>query len=294
MILPIPQQAEHIGFIIFKLIQLSQIVKDADNDEDVIIDFCNTKFLHCTFLAGLFGLIRGWRKEGRNVIIDASRGNLCSYLQAIYFDKGFASSIAGFHDKIKLYHAKTYLPMILFDVQGKEREACASAVFQVIKEQTGLKNEYINAVDYLISELTNNIAEHSEDTNGLVTFQYYPTKGFIDICIADNGIGLYKSYEKSAIFHPANEEEAIKYAVRGRSTKDRAESRGFGISTSIDMITTGLNGTFILWSGENYYIKNRKIEKIVFEENASFIGCYVTLRLHLNVENFKFYDYVNS
>ena len=43
---------------------------------------------------------------------------------------------------------------------------------------------------------------------------------FLDITIADNGIGVYKSYNKTDKFIPESEVNAIEMAVNGCSTKD--------------------------------------------------------------------------
>lgn len=59
-----------------------------------------------------------------------------------------------------------------------------------------------------------------ESERGYIFSQAYPTKKYLDICIADNGI----------------------------STKNlpEAENRGFGIKTSKKMLIDGLSGIFVL------------------------------------------------
>ncbi len=69
MLLPIPTYTPNdFGLTIYKPIQLSDIV-NLTNDKGIVIDFKHTKFLHCMYLAGLFGLIRNWKMFGRNVEI---------------------------------------------------------------------------------------------------------------------------------------------------------------------------------------------------------------------------------
>src|SRR5690606_36155317 len=110
-----------------------------------------------------------------------------------------------------------------------------------------------------------------------------PTKGFIDIAIADTGIGIFQSYDKTSKFNPANEAEAIEMAVNGHSTKDRAESRGFGLSTSREMITREFGGTFLLWSGETMFVdKQGATPNIIHVDDGAFYkGCFICLRLLL-------------
>jgi len=52
--------------------------------------------------------------------------------------------------------------------------------------------------------------------------------------------------------------EAINSAANGVSTKNRpeAEGRGFGISTSFDMLVNGLKGKYAVMSGNAFMSKN--------------------------------------
>lgn len=43
----------------------------------------------------------------------------------------------------------------------------------------------------LLSEISDNIVDHSRAEYGWISFQYYP-----QMCIADAGIGLLQSYKK--------------------------------------------------------------------------------------------------
>jgi hypothetical protein len=100
---------------------------------------------------------------------------------------------------------------------------------------------------------------------------------------------------KSGKHNPQNENEALQLAIAGRSTKDLPDSRGFGISTTRDMVTEGLNGKFILWSGNPSYFQSKETGKRIFEfEESYFQGCLVALRLPLNLPlTFDFYSFVS-
>lgn len=96
-----------------------------------------------------------------------------------------------------------------------------------------------------------NITEHSESDRGYIFAQAYPTKGFLDVCIADRGVSLLGSYEKLPDNEILSDMEAIKAANRGLSSKNLpdAENRGFGIRTSKQMLIHGLGGQYLMISG---------------------------------------------
>jgi len=176
------------------------------------------------------------------------------------------------------------------------REIAINTLTDVIYNQVQPNLNFRTAIGYFLSELTNNIADHSECSHGMIFAQTYPTKGYIDIIISDNGIGVLKSYLKSDIFNPANEPEAIEMAVNGNSTKDDSISRGFGLRTSRSMIVKGLKGRFFLWSGGSMFVDTPENQSIVeVDDNAYYKGCFIVLRLPIaNNNNFKFYEYIEA
>lgn len=95
-------------------------------------------------------------------------------------------------------------------------------------------------------------------------------------------------------YHPKNDEEALNYAVFGKSTKDIPESRGFGISTSIKMLVKGLKGKIFILSGKAFLYQNfQKQEIIKLSEKHYYKGCYIAIRLPMCFDSqFNFYDYI--
>jgi len=292
LILPIPAQTpDQMGLTIYKLMQLSSIV-NATNETHIILDFVNTRFLHNSFILCLFTLINDWRLKGKIVEIGKFHSKAEGYFGAINFPNGYL--LDGQRD-LGYYHSKRFTPLVVFPIAGNRREECIGTVLDVVKSQVNAKDHnYINTLDYFLTELTNNVADHSEVDNGTVFVQTYPNKGFMDIAIGDNGIGIYASYGKTHKFNPTNEADAIRMAVNGNSTKDLAESRGFGISRSRILLIKGLKGTFFLWSGENTFVHNENRQDILkVQPGAGFTGCFLILRLPLKVnEGYNFYELI--
>ena len=83
---------------------------------------------------------------------------------------------------------------------------------------------------------------------------------YLTICIADNGIGIHGAYMRSGKsqlirFIGNDHAESLRYATKGFSSKNLPdnESRGYGISTNLDMVVNGLGGDFFLLSGLAFY-----------------------------------------
>ena len=149
----------------------------------------------------------------------------------------------------------------------------------------GLDSGYKSGISYLISEIIDNIVDHSGEERGWMTAQYYQHDHSLDICILDTGKTLQGAYSANN-FQVNNDKEALEMAINGVSAKNHKE-RGYGISTSKRMIEEGLNGIFLLFSGEALIVNNRYIKSPL-----RWKGTILGLRLKSNIRNFSYIDYV--
>ena len=143
--------------------------------------------------------------------------------------------------------------------------------------------------------IRDNITEHSESDRGYICAQAYPTKGYIDICIADRGVTLYGSYKKLSDIEISDDIEAIKAANRGISSKNlpNAENRGYGIYTSKKMLIDGLNGQYMMMSGSAGYMKSRIMDGFfILPGGLRWNGTIIAYRIPYNVPQFYYINYV--
>lgn len=148
----------------------------------------------------------------------------------------------------------------------------------------------------MLSELSTNIQEHSTAASGVVFAQHYngPNGRYIDLCICDHGKGIFASYDSNPRFQPADEAEALIFALEGKSSKNRAEARGFGISTSRSMLVKGLEGSWCVWTGNHAFIETPATAGIV-EWDVSYPGTYIALRIPTVIPGgFSLYDYLDK
>lgn len=176
------------------------------------------------------------------------------YLQTIQFPEG-VTSVSEFQ-KIK-----NYIPIGV--LQAKDRvererlETCfAEMIYKILKPTVAVEN----AIYLPLTELITNIFDHSKKEEGYVFGQYYPTKGFLDLCIIDRGRGLATSYKEEKNLN-LTDKQAIIQALKGVSVKPE-KMRGFGIRISKRIICEGLKGSFILLSGKAALYSSKKEEKI--------------------------------
>lgn len=193
------------------------------------------------------------------------------------------------------YEGKNYIPISRFPVSvgwDKERNEILSVIESIIARQTGLGMNIITGVKYMMSEIVDNMADHSYASNGFVFAQAYPHLGHIDICLADAGITILGSYKHREDIEIETCSEALRAANSGVSSKNRpsAENRGYGISTTRRMIVYGLGGQYLMASGNAVFMCKRDGEHLVeIPEGVSFGGTIVAFRIPLAVN--KDFDY---
>lgn len=273
-----------------------EIINEVENstDNEIIIDFGGTGFVSPLFVLPLMVYVNGSSK-------DISYRNITGYLNTIKFGNEYKPEQmrkSEFLAHMEGYSNKTYIPVVSFLASKNnddQKSAIISTLEEIIIRQLHLDRNIVTGLKYLIGETVDNVTEHSESERGYIFAQAYPNKGYLDICIADNGITLLGSYMKMPDNEIASDLEAMQAANRGISTKNLpdAENRGYGIITSKNMLIDGLGGNFIMISGEAIHIKNREIDKfVILPQNIHWKGTIIALRIPYNNKSFNYIKYL--
>lgn len=288
---------EPLNYIIKQLIIINQ-----ENPTKLVFDFSGSKFISPFIIGSIIAVTNHLRRKGKTVSFKVDgNSNVTNYFEAICFPNGYnfeGLSSAEMNTKLEEYGLKTFIPLVLFPTGANQaestlRENVLSAINSILKKQLKLGGSILEAVYYLTDELTNNISDHSSSEKGILFAQFYPTKNYMDICIIDYGKGIRQTYLDSGKANPSTDEEAIEFAIKGKSTKDQSISRGFGISTSRNMITDGLKGKFFIYSGNALFYQNSEKQEIIsLPQEANYQGCMIALRVPiLPNSQFNFYKY---
>jgi hypothetical protein len=165
---------------------------------------------------------------------------------------------------------------------------------EIMRHQLNITGQLLMAISYLIGESMDNIVDHAGVDNGWIMVQNYPQKCFLDICILDTGIGIRGSYVNNSFHEVINDEIALRQAIRGQSTKQIAETRGYGINSSRRMLVEGISGKYFLFSGEAFYIYTSELEQITpLKRLKGWNGTMLALRVPRDIPgDFNYISYV--
>ena len=175
---------EPLNYLIKQLINVSQ-----ENPTELIFDFSGSKFISPFIIGSFIALTNYLRGNGKtvNFKVDAN-SSISSYFEAIHFPNGYnfdGMSSLEMNAKLEEYTSKTFIPLVLFPTGANSaesilRENVLSAINSILRKQLKLTGSILEAVYYLIDELTNNISDHSLSEKGILFAQFYPTKNYMD------------------------------------------------------------------------------------------------------------------
>jgi len=94
-----------------------------------------------------------------------------------------------------------------------------------------------------------------------------------------------------------SDQVALQAAVSGVSTKNLpgAENRGYGISTSADMIVRGLDSTIIMLSGRGFLLRDGKRNDFTELPEPIFMpGTLVCFSMPIEKDGFSLYNHIGG
>ena len=173
--------------------------------------------------------------------------------------------------------------------------AITSAVEDFLVQETGLSSNIATALRYVSDEIIDNITEHADTPLGYINASWDGEA--VTVCIADGGKTIFGSYLDKQFDGIASDQAALHAAVTGVSTKNRpgAENRGFGISTSADMVIRGLDSAMVILSGRGLLIRNKERNDFTeLPEPIYMPGTLMAFTLPVRKDGFIIYDYIGG
>lgn len=298
--IPAADSDSRIGDVLMSL--FSVIEETETNGQRVTWDYHDIKNFHPFFISALAVYRDSLKDEIKEINVDNRLNNI---FQAIrFFHPLEFSGNCSPCEILKPYKDSLQSPICKFSRKYQRIDEMQTELFSIIAAQIKPRVEGwspYTPVSYLISELTCNIQEHSNGSSGFMIMQCPDGEDSLSICIADNGITVHGSYMKSGRREfiriiGQDHAEALKYSTKGISTKNRPdnESRGYGISTNLDMVVNGLGGAFFLLSGKAFFRSDEQGEQFVnLPDGMNWDGTIILVRIPLKQKkDFNVYNYI--
>jgi len=235
---------------------ISQLSQPVDSGE-VLLDFSRLQRVTPAGVTALVATVMRWRKERRNISFRGLREcPITGYLQRMNVLRacGFESP-----ENFIRHSAKgRFVPVRLIDHRVNEMGHEVAACLAPGGDEYGHSMSSLYELAwYVITEVANNVRQHGGPGLGYVTAQVGRAEGLVRIALADNGMGILKSFR--LVEYPGsdlmNDAQAIQKALEPRvSTKLGEPNEGVGLTlvSGLSRLTKGwlmiVSGTGVVTS----------------------------------------------
>ena len=285
------------------MMALFSVIIDSERcDNDIVWDFGRVTSLH-PFMISALAVYRD--SSSNKISLSNVNGALKAKLDEIMFDAPFESADReGSGTDVSCLYDRNVPPICRFSRICPDIDAIQSGLFSIMTRNIRNRTREWNAsgaISYLLSELVCNIQEHSHASCGYMYIQCDDNEDCISICVADNGVTIHGSYiaaQKTAYSLLVGDDhaEALRYSVKGLSTKNRPdnESRGYGLSTNLNMVVNGLGGCFMMLSGKGFFRCDEDGEQFVnLPDGLAWDGTMILVSIPLKQRaGFNVYNYI--
>jgi len=211
-----------------------------------------------------------------------------------YSTRKFLSGI-GFNDFIRVPDENQLIQSP--NVQLKRIDAIdyelTDTILEVFTFHINMSEGVIGSLKLALNELMTNAFDHSESSRGCyVCVQSYPGAGKIRLCIADFGIGILESLQKSPNFEGlTGDNDAIMLAVKEEVTSRVGKTAGYGL-THINRFMEVNEGKMHILSGNGKvmwdYSGPKKIREKSQTMHFSFGGTIINLVINVDKKGLYF------
>ena len=179
---------------------------------------------------------------------------------------------------------RSYIPIVQIPPNDHQREKMLEPLYTFENGHVGGHN----AFSYFISELVDNVYQHSKFSTAYIMAQKYAK--FTEVGIIDNGISIPRAFENAGFAF--DDTKALSEAINGLSTKPDA-GRGFGLKTSLKLLTKGLRGECLIISGGGGLIAT-DVEKTFYKmhDYYTFGGTLICASVPYTYSRVNIYDYI--
>jgi len=259
-------------------------VKESDFKE-VIFDLTNCKFIETHDVVVLSCICNFYKESGIKISFSINHGgSVFKYLANIGFFNYFNYPLMGYEPIDSLTTNK--LSHVIEEYANSYPD-----IFVRYFERNLFEGKNLSSLGSTLSELLNNICDHSKTKNAFTLGQYFPKKEYIKLCICDLGAGIPKTILNymNAINSPLeNELKAFELALQlGFSTKSTPRNRGLGLAT-VKSIIQNLQGYVYIFSNSVVYLANfessdeKKHHIYLKQKSSDFPGTFILIKINTN------------
>jgi hypothetical protein len=206
---------------------------------DIHLDFSSVSGLNHSFIPPFSAQIAKYRRYDRasfTLILPRER-----VIAERTKNLGLAHCIAPSDYKLPKQTATN--PAVVHFEDNVERALAVEKVIQNLLKTSQITRAGMNAVDWAINEITDNVLSHANSgVGGFLISHYFRNLSLVEFCVADAGVGISRTLQIP------DEQKALTEAVKEGVTKDKVRHQGNGLYGTYSL-SIHSSGIFVLRSG---------------------------------------------
>lgn len=209
--------------------------------KDLVLDFSGAFPVRESFMVPAIALVRNWRRQGTTFELKLPEQ---SSARSIFHNANWAHLIDDAEYPPSTFDGEGHLPASAYTTSS-EQTAAVDRVMSMILKVVSLNRKQLGALEWSVSEITDNVLNHSQSAMGGVIQASTMTIGgrqMVEFVVADAGIGIRKSLGE------ARDVKALERAIQEGVTRNSTTNQGNGLFGSFRVATLS-NGRFEIHSG---------------------------------------------
>lgn len=168
---------------------------------------------------------------------------------------------------------KSSHPSVMQFITTSECDIVTDKIVNSVLRTAQLSRQHIAALEWAVSEITDNVINHSQSTvGGFAIFNKIRNTNIIEITVADSGVGV------SRTLRIPDEMEAVSQAIQEGVTRDKNTNQGNGLFGSYQLACAS-KGIFILKSRRGNLYVDKAGETHIRLENVPYQGTIVVCQI---------------
>lgn len=240
--------------------------------EDLILDFSSCTAAFAPPMLSVCAQVMALRERGTDCEFVPPTER---HLSTLFRNTNWANLMDPARHEPSRFRGFTQVPATPFESASEQNDAVNQIVEVILGAMTGVGRDEFAAMEWAISEMTDNVLQHAEcPFGGLVqvtTFQRQRRR--VEFVVCDAGIGIPKSLRAG---HPkiTDDMQALDQAIREGVTRDKAVGMGNGLFGSYEVCRIS-GGYFQIQSGYATLYYDAKKGLHVKSEKVPFAGTLV-------------------
>lgn len=184
----------------------------------------------------------------------------------------------------------SFVPITHIIYDESDRKKLGREISDLLNKINKIIPNNLNGVSYILSELSDNVEDHSEFKCASIMAQYFPNKREVEIIVFDDGLTIPGVFDKNSVSFNGDS-EAIERALSGEiSTKEDEGGRGYGLRTCRKISVEDFKGEVYVFSRKGKVVSKYNQENIIGDTGEELSGTLLCIKIKLPSEEIDFYS----